>query len=86
MTPDEEQELLDLLRAQHILMVETKKLSEEHVAIAREYKEVLGDPIKKGMFAWTVIKKLFAWITGVALTFWGVREIFNYYFISKLKP
>ena len=83
MTPAETEELLDLVRSQHILLLEIKSLNEEHVIIAREYKKILGDPLKHGVWFIKLLSKLLGWFIGILLTLWGLRELFDNFFESK---
>ena len=78
LTPNEEQELLELVRHNHQLM-------KEQVEIAREYKAHMGDPLRHIAEFLHSLGKFIAWIFGAILTWWGLREMWNNWFIPKFK-
>ncbi len=67
-------------------MQELTAISRAQLEIAQEYKTWVGDPLRKGSYAISVIRSVFVWVAWTLLTLWGLREIFNTYFVPKLKP
>ena len=86
MTQEEKEELLALVQTIHALVVEIRALSEEHVRIAREYKEGVGDPLKKLLYAVALIAKILAYLIGAVLTFIGLREAWEGFLMKRFKP
>ena len=78
MTPEQEAELFALLK-------KTCEYAEEHVRIAREYKAEVGDPLKKLLYAVTLVSKLIAYLVGAVLTFIGLREAWESFLMRRFK-
>jgi len=85
MTQQEKEELLALIQETHALVVETRALAEEHIRIAREYKEGVGDPLKKLLYAVALIAKIIAYLIGAVLTFIGLREAWEVFLMNRFK-
>jgi len=86
MTKEEENEMLELLQANYILLTEIKQLSAEHVRIAREYKEMIGDPLRKGIWFLVMLRNVIAFLVGIAVTSWGLYQLFGHFFEPRGKP
>jgi len=77
-TPDEEQELLSLVRQNRLIV-------EEQLEIAREYKRDMGDPIRRVAEFLYMLGRFLMWFVGSLLTWWGLRDIWNTYILPRFR-
>ena len=61
------------------------EIAQAQLAIAEDYKELVGDPLQRGRYALALISTVVGWVAGVILTGWGLKEMFEHYF-TRLKP
>lgn len=71
-----------LTNIQHEL-VESRKIAEQQLAIAIEYKKLIGDPLRHGLWFVRMLRNTLAVIVGTLLTGWGLMEIFSNFFAPK---
>lgn len=84
---------LDAMRVQNIaqhdeliaVLTRLNATAQKQLDIAEGYQELIAEPLKKGMYAVGVIKAVMAYTVGLLLMIWGVREIFDYYFVPRAK-
>lgn len=61
------------------------EISSAHLKIAQSYQELIGNPLQRGRYALGVLRTVFAWTAGILLTWWGLKEIFDSFFIPRGK-
>lgn len=76
--------------AQHdehvVLLTKLTDIAQKQLDIGLEYKTYLGDPLRRGSLVLSGIRTVFAWVAGAALTYWGLKEIFDSFFVPRIKP
>lgn len=77
--PAQHREHMDAMR-------ELTEISKAQLAISQEYKKFVGDPLRRGSQAMAIIRAAISWIAGILLTVWGLKEIFDTYFVPRIKP
>lgn len=79
MTDAQAEELLKLVR-------DTHTLAARHVLIAEEYKQQVGDPLKRAMQAGNIIWKAVVIVIGFGLTLSAVMEWWTGFISRQFKP
>lgn len=61
-------------------------IAKAQLEISQEYKTWVGDPLRKGSYAISIIRSVFVWVAGTLLTLWGLKEVFDTFFVPRVKP
>lgn len=62
------------------------KATQRQLEISEGYQKLIATPLENGLYAISLLKTAIAYIIGIGLSFWGVKEIFDFYFVPRAKP
>ncbi len=75
-----------LLRDVLLKLARANEIAEAQLKIAQEYKQWIGDPVRHGVWFLRMARNVIAILVGAVLGGWALKEIFESYFVPRIKP